>query len=248
MTKTRPGRYAVDEWHRTVGICVITGDVKVRERWRSAFLREGWTAGFAHSPQDPCLEQGMPQLLLADAAIPGCDSPQAFRRLVRSRKPVTAILFGGRARIADRQVAEYLDSGADDFLYNDAEACLVTAKVNAWLRRLWPSIAASLARLASCNGNFQIDRPARIVRISRPRGGFTEFLSFTRTEIEILSMLLVREREVVSYSDILQRLWGGEAAEIYSSCVSKHIQILRRKLGPHGKRIKTVYGSGYMFV
>ena len=110
-----------------------------------------------------------------------------------------------------------------------------------------PTINEAAAKLTSCGGALLIDQDRRSVRITGKTGKHTELVNFTQKQFEILTMLVSEERRVISREAMLERLWGESAEQVYSECVDKHIESLRRKLGIFGKRIKTVYGAGYMF-
>ena len=60
-------------------------------------------------------------------------------------------------------------------------------------------------------------------------------------------MLVDQEKRVVSRESMLEKLWGDCAGDVYSDCINKHVESLRKKLGLYGRKVKTVYGSGYMF-
>ena len=71
--------------------------------------------------------------------------------------------------------------------------------------------------------------------------------NLTPKEFEIFSILICHEGDIVPRALILAYIWRKKAEHVYSETVNKHVESLRRKLGVHGKKIKTIYGSGYVF-
>ena len=111
-----------------------------------------------------------------------------------------------------------------------------------------PAILTARSQYASSCGEIQVDCSRKAVRLGSRPGKFTELSNLTQKELDILSFLLAHEKQVVSRESMLEKLWGEDSVNVYCECVDKHIESLRRKLGLYGKRIKTIYGSGYMFM
>lgn len=176
-----------------------------------------------------------------------CKTPEELRDIIRARHPAATLAFSPRENISDSQIVKFLESGADDFVFSDADERVVVAKLKAYLRRLAPVIFTAVSRLESSRKEIMIDRSTRSVKIQVMPGKYTELHNLTQKEMAILALLVGNEKMPVSRESMLERLWGEDATEVYSNCINKHIETLRRKLGPHGKRIKTIYGSGYMF-
>ncbi|MDD2805399.1 MAG: winged helix-turn-helix domain-containing protein [Elusimicrobiales bacterium] len=187
------------------------------------------------------------ELALVEVGTQLCRTPAELLSIIESRNPVAVFAFAPQQKVTSSQIVSFLAAGADDFIFSNMDERLVVAKLKAYLRRLHPASEAILPKLASCNGDIFIDRYTRVVRIKTASGGDTELLNFTQKELDILAMLVCNERKAVSRENILERLWGEESTKVYSDCINKHIETIRRKLGVHGKRIRTVYGSGYMF-
>jgi DNA-binding response OmpR family regulator len=95
--------------------------------------------------------------------------------------------------------------------------------------------------------SIEIDRARRAVQIEARDGKHTEVLNLTPKEFGILSLLVAHERRVTTRETMLEKLWGDGANDVYSECIDKHVESLRKKMGRYGKKIKTVYGSGYIF-
>lgn len=188
-----------------------------------------------------------PGLDLIELGIPDFRGHEDLRGIIMERKPVSVMVFADTLSVSNRQVAALLEAGADDFFDKNLDERVLVAKMKAHKRRLRPAIEKAAASLVSCNGDLKIDRGSRAVIIEAKPGKYTEISNLTQKEFDILSLLVGHERNVLTRESILEKLWGDCAERVYSECVDKHVESLRRKLGLYGKRIKTVYGAGYMF-
>ncbi len=73
-------------------------------------------------------------------------------------------------------------------------------------------------------------------------------LSLTRTEFQLLAMLLERRGTVVTYDDIMTHILGynNELEDLHKN-IFFHVASLRKKIGDYRGNIKTVRGFGYRF-
>jgi len=227
--------------------CINTADRTLLTRWTSAFRKEGWAVLCQEVPLRGCHSAGSAELDLVEVGPGGCRTPEDLGALIRMRKPFATLAFADRKNVSDLQIVRYLESGADDFVFSNLDERVVVAKLKAYLRRQEPAMDAAQARLSTGSGDVVVDLQKRTVRIKCLAGGPSEIFDLTQKELEILALLVGCEKRPVARGVILERLWGEEAGEVYPNCLSKHIEMLRKKLGPYGKRIRTVYGSGYMF-
>ncbi|MDA8244939.1 MAG: response regulator transcription factor [Elusimicrobia bacterium] len=228
---------------------IISPAPVISGRWRSAFAKEGWTALVSPGAgESPAHSGGRVELALVEICVPSFRSQEDLKSLLKARRPVSLLIFGEQARVSNTQIAAFLEAGADDFVFKNLDERVLVAKLKAHVRRLLPAIQEAAARLSSSCGEVQIDKSKRAVRVAVKRGKFRELENLTQKEFEILSLLVNNEAKVLSREAILEKLWGDSAGEVYSECIDKHIESLRRKLGLYGRKIRTVYGSGYMFV
>lgn len=226
---------------------IATLDQTVLARWRDAFRKEGWEAAGLTAAAAPRANKCYAELDLIEVGNQLCKTPDDLLDIIQARRPAATLAFSPRQKISDSQVVKFLESGADDFIFSDMDERVVVAKLKAYIRRLEPAISTAALKLESSHGEIMIDRSMRSVKIQVMPGKYTELSNLTQKEMAILALLVGNEKRPVSRESMLERLWGEDATEVYSNCINKHIETLRKKLGPCGKRIKTVYGSGYMF-
>lgn len=195
----------------------------------------------------PCTDACRMKLALVEVGTQLCRTPDDLREILVNRKPIAALAFAAPENISNSQIARFLESGADDFIFKNIDERILVAKLKAHMRRLTSTIHETMSQVESSCGDIKIDRGRRAVKVEARNGKYTEIANLTEKELDILTMLVGNEKQVVSRESMLETLWGNGATEVYSECIDKHIESLRKKLGLYGKKIKTVYGTGYTF-
>jgi DNA-binding response OmpR family regulator len=71
-------------------------------------------------------------------------------------------------------------------------------------------------------------------------------MHLTRKEFELLEVLVSNPGRAFSREFLVERIWGSDF-DGFDRAVDTHVTRLRRKLGPLGERIVTVWGVGYRF-
>lgn len=227
--------------------CIKTTDRTILYRWQCAFRKEGWVVKDCGCLNTPCTDSCRMKLALIEVGTQLCKTPDNFREILIKRKPVATLVFAAAETISNSQIAKFLESGADDFIFKSIDERILVAKLKAHMRRMTSTIQETMSKVESSCGDIKIDRDRRAVKIEARKGKYTEIANLTEKELDILTMLVDNEKLVLSRESMLERLWGNGAADVYSECIDKHIESLRRKLGPYGRTIKTVYGAGYKF-
>jgi len=213
----------------------IVRDVVVRYLKRDGF--ETLEAGDGDTARE-LIERSPPELVVLDLMLPGTDG-LALCRWIRSRSDLPVIMLTARGDEADRIVG--LELGADDYVTKPFSPRELAARVRTVLRRSGPP-AASVERL-SFEG-LVIDAGTREVLANEQR------LRLTAKEFDLLFFLASNPRRVFSRDQLMDRVWGYEAARD-TGTVTVHIRRLRAKieLDPAKPRhLETIWGVGYRFV
>lgn len=71
-------------------------------------------------------------------------------------------------------------------------------------------------------------------------------LRLTHVEFRLLSCLLSQPDRIWTREELLQMVWGKEVY-VGDRSIDVHMSNLRRKLGPAGRHLRSVYGVGYCF-
>jgi two-component system response regulator MprA len=177
--------------------------------------------------------------VLLDIGMPVVDGLTVCRIVRGEGNRVPILMLTARADTGDRIAG--LDAGADDYLPKPFDLGELLARIRALLRRAHdepvdPNRPATL-RL----GDLEMDTAARRVW----RGG--EELELTKTEYDLLELLVHNAGIVLDHSTIYERIWHYDFGPD-SKNLAVYIGYLRRKTEADGRErlIHTVRGVGYV--
>ena len=185
------------------------------------------------------LERGPVDLVVLDWMLPRLDGLEVCRR-IRARSITPILMLTARAEESDRVLG--LEVGADDYLTKPFSMPELLARARALLRRVElmrregdrsPQGAGMVVV-----GGLRIDLDGRVADI----GG--QPLELTPKEFDLLTMLAGHPGRAYSREYLLQTIWGSEYIG-FDRTVDSHVVRLRKKLGPLGDRVATVWGIGY---
>lgn len=173
-------------------------------------------------------------VILLDLMLPKVDGMEILRHLRKKENPVHIIVISARDALEDR--LEALDSGADDYLVKPFPLSEALARVRALLRRSYGK-KSSVIKVA----DLLMDPVRRTIR----RGERT--ISLTALEFRLLEYFLYRAGEVVSRTDVWERVFEDRSGG-NSNIVDVYIGYLRKKLNAGGESdlIQTRRGQGYI--
>ncbi|MEV5432830.1 response regulator transcription factor [Streptomyces sp. NPDC052701] len=193
--------------------------------------------------------RGRPDVLVLDVMMPGIDGLQVCRVLRAEGDRTPILMLTALVETADRIAG--LDAGADDYVVKPFDVEEVFARLRALLRRTSPVPAAAAPdgdapkrpgpeRFVEAAG-IRVDPQARRAW----RGG--RELELTRTEFELLELLVRNCGTVLDHSTIYDRIWGYDFGP-GSKNLAVYVGYLRRKLDAPGapQLIHTVRGVGYV--
>jgi two-component system response regulator MprA len=219
-----------------VRILAVDDDRAVREALRRTLTLAGYEVDLAEDGEQ-ALErtvQAVPDAVVLDVGLPGIDGLEVCTRLRRLGNRVPILMLTARDAVADR--IDGLDAGADDYMVKPFDIGELKARLRALLRRANPETdtgALSFAELC-----LDADRHGAQVGES--------FVELTRMEYQLLELLMLNPRRVLSHSLIYDRVWGYDFGPT-SNALRVYVGYLRRKLEGAGARdlIHTVRGVGY---
>ncbi len=176
-----------------------------------------------------------PDAAILDVMMPFVDGLSVVRRLREKGDRLPVLMLTARQATADR--VEGLDAGADDYLPKPFELDELLARVRALLRRGSAGTVASNLTV----GDLVVDTAKRIVR----RGD--REIQLTKTEFDILALLMANVDIVMSRSQLYEDIWGYDF-ESSSKSLDVHVGYLRRKLeeGGEPRLVHTVRGIGFV--
>ena len=175
--------------------------------------------------------------IVLDVAMPGIDGLAVCRRLREAGDRTPVLMLTARDAVDDRVAG--LDAGADDYLVKPFALKELKARLRALLRRADPQAAEDGQLLRF--GDLTLDRGAWEAR----RGA--RVLELSRTEFQLLSLFLEHPRQVLTRSQIFERVWGYDFGSS-SNSLGVYMGYLRRKTeeGGESRLLHTVRGVGYV--
>jgi len=217
-------------------ILLADDDRAIRESLRRALELEGYTVVLAHDGAQALdhLRAEQPDLALLDVMMPHVDGLTVCRVVRAEKNQLLILMLTARTETSDRVAG--LDAGADDYLPKPFELAELLARVRALLRRARPDDSPSDTLDVA---DLRLDPTAR-----RAWRGSDE-VELSKTEFDLLELLVRNEGIVLSPSTIYERIWGYDFGPD-SKNLAVYIGYLRRKLDhTDPKLIHTVRGVGY---
>lgn len=218
-------------------VLVVDDDRAIRDSLDRALTLEGYrviTSSDGAQALDT-IAADAPDVVVLDLMMPNVDGLTVCRRL-RSRRDRTPILMlTARTETSDR--VSGLDAGADDYLPKPFDLDELLARIRALLRRTKEESDDATLQVA----DLVLDTAGRrAVRAGRE-------IELTKTEFDLLELLVRNTGVVLDQSTIYERIWGYDFGPD-SKNLAVYIGYLRRKTEQDGESrlVHTVRGVGYV--
>jgi two-component system response regulator RegX3 len=224
-------------------ILIADDEPSVRDSVGYALTQEGFEVSPAEDGDQAAamLSDGIPyDLLILDIMMPG-PSGLDICRDVRSRSAVPIIVLTAKDAEVDKVVG--LEVGADDYVTKPFSVRELLGRVRAQLRRreLDRSPLAQAVKIEAGAVSIDLVRHVATVR------GIP--VNLTRSEFQLLRLLVGRPGEVFGRAQIMEELWQTEFDGDERAC-DVHISNLRQKVERDPQKpelVVTVRGVGYKF-
>lgn len=213
-------------------ILLIEDDIHISKLLKMELEHEGYLVSEASSGATALelFKKLEPQLVVLDVMLPEMDGFSILEELKEISHETPVIMLTARRDLRDR--VRGLKSGADDYLTKPFEIEELLARIEAILRRtghadtlIFEEIEMSVSSRTLLVGNEQID--------------------LSKTEFELLRILLVNAGIVLSKESLLREVWGDEDWG-NPNVVEVYVNYLRKKLKDAARHLKTVRGVGYV--
>ncbi len=227
-------------------VLVVEDEVDLNNLIRDQLVAEGHSVDQAFNGQAAveAASKAVPDLVILDWMLPDLDGLTVCRR-IRQEHVMPIIMLTARAEEIDRVLG--LEVGADDYVTKPFSMRELLARVRAMLRRVElderrrPVAAAEGVEPTISVAGLTVDTSSHTARLAG------QDLKLTPKEFQLLQLFVSNPGRAFSRDFLIERIWQGDF-EGYDRAVDTHVTRLRRKLGPLGDSIQTVWGVGYRFV
>ena len=228
--------------HRPERILIIEDDLSIREAIAHALQQENYeviaaadgTAGLE------LMQQGKSaiafDLLILDLLLPDMNGFDLCQQIRYQGSNLPILMISAKSSEGDRVAG--LDLGADDYLPKPFGMRELIARCRVLLRR-WDVPAPSLLTVRDIVMNLQM--ASVFVR--------GQEISLSPKEFQLLEMLMLHPRQVLSREQLMKQVWGKESTGDYKT-LDVHIRWLREKLEVNPSQpeyLITMRGFGYRF-
>ncbi|MGC8640489.1 MAG: response regulator transcription factor [Isosphaeraceae bacterium] len=219
-----------------VTILLIDDDMELCELMRKYFARRDFDLEVAHDGRRGLARAlaGGHDLLLLDVMMPGLDGFEVLRQ-VRRQSQIPVIMLTARTAESDRITG--LDAGADDYLPKPFGPDELLARIRAVLRRSGREARSS--EIVEVGAVKLLPGAREVLCDGAP-------LAITTVEYDLLEYLARAAGRIVSRAELTSVLYHRRVSR-FDRVLDMHVSNLRKKLGPHGRLIRTVRGVGYLF-
>ena len=180
------------------------------------------------------LDNSVPDIVVLDVMMPGIDGFTACSKIRKAHPDITILLLTARDTDADFMTG--FTAGCDDYLTKPFSPLKLTLKVNAILSKLGKN-EKSTDEMAF--GDLSVDASSFSCKV------LDNELKLTKTEFQVLSLLLSTPEKAVSRDKLLSDIWG--CSEVETRVTDDTMKRLRKKLKDAGSRvhIETIWGFGF---
>lgn len=224
-------------------LLIVEDDQRLAELIKTYLIRSGFdvsTVSDGESAVQRCRDTP-PSVIVLDLMLPGIDGISVCRQL-RTFYTGRILILTASSNDMDQVVG--LEIGADDYVVKPVEPRVLLARVRALMRRSDAIETVDEGSGLLEFGRLTIDDNSKSVMLDK------RMVNLTTHEFELLSLLAKSAGVVLTRDDIYTSL-RGFGYDGTDRAVDVKISRLRRKLGDDAnepRRIKTVWGKGYLFV
>lgn len=219
-----------------IRVLVAEDDQEIRTALERILSYEGYEVSVANDGAAALdvVSKQKPDLVVLDVMMPHIDGLDVCRRMRAKGDKTPILMLTAREETKDRVAG--LDAGADDYMAKPFELDELLARIRALLRRSGSDDQGVLVV-----GPLTLDPQRYMVTLEGNE------IDLTRTEFEILSLLMTNAGIVMEREAMYDRIWGYDFGTS-SRPLDVHIGYLRRKLEENGQKrlIETVRGVGFV--
>lgn len=222
-------------------ILVVDDEQDLCEILKFNLETEGYQVETANSAEE-ALEKDIASynLLLLDVMMGGMSGFQLAKQLKNSEVTAHIPIIFLTARDTENDTVTGFNLGADDYISKPFSIREVMVRVRAVLRR-------TASRLEGAEELAVISYQGLLLNLDKKSVSVDgEDVPFTKTEFELLRLLLEERGRVFSRQELIDRVWPKDVL-VLDRTVDVNITRMRKKIGKFAKCIVTRLGFGYYF-
>ena len=222
-------------------ILVVDDEQDLCEILKFNLETEGYQVETANSAEE-ALEKDIASynLLLLDVMMGGMSGFQLAKQLKNSEVTAHIPIIFLTARDTENDTVTGFNLGADDYISKPFSIREVMVRVRAVLRR-------TASRLEGAEEPAVISYQGLLLNLNKKSVSVDgEDVPFTKTEFEVLRLLLEERGRVFSRQELIDRVWPKDVL-VLDRTVDVNITRMRKKIGKFAKCIVTRLGFGYYF-
>ncbi len=221
-------------------ILVVDDEEDLCEILKFNLETEGYKVVTANSAEEALtLDVGSFDLLLLDVMMGGMSGFAMARKLKADDSTANIPIIFLTARDTENDTLTGFNLGADDYISKPFSIREVLVRIRAVLRR---------------SAEVQVQKPHAVIRYQGLELNLNKKtvsidgtdVPFTKTEFELLKLLLEERGRVFSRQELIDRVWPKDVL-VLDRTVDVNITRLRKKIGRFAKCIVTRLGFGYYF-
>ncbi|CCX67597.1 response regulator receiver domain protein [Prevotella sp. CAG:1058] len=221
-------------------ILVVDDEQDLCEILKFNLETDGYVVETANSAED-ALDMNIESfdLMLLDVMMGGMSGFAMAKKLKANPATKDIPIVFLTARDTENDTVTGFNLGADDYISKPFSIREVLVRIRAVLRRTAERNGEPQANMLSYQG-LELNLDKKTVSIDG------EEVPFTKTEFEILHLLLDEKGRVFSRQELIDRIWPKDVL-VLDRTVDVNITRLRKKIGKFSKCIVTRLGFGYYF-
>ena len=221
-------------------ILVVDDEQDLCEILKFNLETEGYNVDMANSAEE-ALDMGIEKydLLLLDVMMGGMSGFALAKRLKENPLSAHIPIIFLTAKDTENDTVTGFNLGADDYISKPFSLREVMVRVRAVLRRTKEKDDMPHSNIINYQG-LELNLDKKTVSIDG------KDIPFTKTEFEILHLLLDERGKVFSRQELIDRIWPKDVL-VLDRTVDVNITRLRKKIGRFSKCIVTRLGFGYYF-
>lgn len=224
--------------NKNISILIVDDEPDIREILQFNLQNEGYNIDLAESAeQADKLLTPRHRLILLDVMMGGISGFKFADQLRKDGNNIPIIFL--TAKDTENDMLTGFSIGGDDYIAKPFSIKEVIARVRSVLKRTDSKNNEGNRNILTVN-TLEIDLDTKTVTIDK------EIIELTKTEFNILVLLVENAGRIFSRTDILDKAWKDDGI-VLERTVDVHIARLRKKIGTYGDCIVNRTGYGYTF-